>query len=564
MESAIGSIDPNLDLHRPFVDAIKLRCACGKDMDRVEYVIDCWYDSGAATFAQHHYPFENKELFEKSLPYDFICEATDQTRGWFYTLLVLSTLLFGKPAYKSCVVGGLLLDDKGEKMSKSKNNIVDPWQLFNSVGADAVRLQMCVTAPWNVKRFGQDSINESVMPMLRTLWNCYSFSVRYMILDKYDPSDRDILEADLSIEDQWIISSADNMIEHVRDGMAKNEYHHVLAKLSCFIIEDLSRWYIKIIRDRLWLQDHDGKMNPSKKAAYVTLTTVLERVCVAMAPIAPFISEEIYQNLFMDSQPKSIHQVGWPILSSKVDEKLLANMNLARALFEAGSRCRQEANIKLRYPLRKVRITGDQRVKETVASLRFVILKQLNCKEAEFVDVLPDVSFVAKPNFAKIGPKYGKEANKVAAAIKANPQDAKKIIDESKPALIGGFEVTPEMIAEVKLTVPEKYTASAFSNMSSNGLVLIETARDQSLMNEALARELIRSIQEQRKRNNLAELQRIRIEVSQDKDVDTMLEEFTGTILHETRADSITVKVGLEAKDSLKTEGKDIKYAILF
>ncbi len=561
-ENAVSEVPEDLDLHRPYVDKVKLKCRCGREMERVEYVIDCWYDSGSATFAQFHYPFENKELFEKTFPHDFISEAMDQTRGWFYTLLVLSTVLFKKPAYKSCVVGGLLLDDKGEKMSKSNQNIIDPWKLFDTVGADAVRLQMCSTAPWNAKRFGVDSLNESVIPMLRTLWNCYSFTVRYMLLDGFDPRDREIDEKDLEAEDQWILSAADSMTESVKRSLAANEYHHTVSALYDFIVEDFSRWYIKLIRDRMWLEDRGGSINPSKKAAYVTLSTVFERLCTALAPLAPFISEEIYLNLLREDAA-SIHHVPWP-MPGKVDEELLANMNVVRRIFEAGSRCRQEAGIKLRHPIEKVTVSGGDRVRSAVESLGDVVVKQLNCKRVEFVDKLPDVRYEASPDYSVIGPVHGKNANRVAELIRSNPLNSKFIKETGKSSKLENFEVTPEMISDIRLLVSEKHAAADFSEGPAHGVVLIETERNQSLLNEALARDLIRHIQELRKENGLGELQRIKVEVSSNPKVEAMLKEFKDTVLNEVRADSIRLVEGLEDGKSFQYDDETVCCTIRF
>ena len=562
IENAKGKVREDLDLHRPYVDGVKLKCKCGGEMTRVEYVIDCWYDSGAATYAQFHYPFENKELFESSFPYDFISEAVDQTRGWFYTLLVLATALFNKPAYMSCVVGGLLLDDKGEKMSKSNNNVIDPWQLFNTVGADAVRLQMCATAPWNAKRFGVDSMSESVIPMLKTLWNCYSFTVRYMLLDRFDPREHTLDEKDLALEDQWILSAADAMVESAKETLKRNEYHHTVAAVTEFIVEDLSRWYIKLIRDRLWLEDKEGSINPSKKAAYITLATVFGRVCAAMAPLAPFITEEIHLNL-LKKEFKSVHQTPWPMVG-KIDRELISDMKTVRSIFEAGSKCRQDADIKLRHPIAKVTVSGDRGVYEAVKRMNAVIAKQLNCKSVEFTVKLPDVKREAVPDYSVIGPKYAANSGKVAEAIKSKPEEARKIKVSGKPGKISGFDVTPEMIANMKLTVPKKYAAAEFSTGLHHGVVLIETKRDKSLMNEALARDLIRHIQELRKKNNLEELQRIKVEVSESREVEDMLKEFKNTILNEVRADAIQPKKGLKTPETLKYDGKDVYYRIIF
>ncbi|MBD3387550.1 MAG: isoleucine--tRNA ligase [Candidatus Altiarchaeales archaeon] len=562
LENSVGEVKEDIELHRPYVDAVKFKCNCGKEMERVEYVIDCWYDSGAATFAQFHYPFENKELFENSFPYSFICEATDQTRGWFYTLLVLATVLFDKPAYLNCVVAGLLLDDNGEKMSKSNDNIIDPWELFNSVGADAVRLQMCSSAPWNARRFGLESMNENVVPMLRTLWNCYSFTVRYLTLDGFDPREADLEEAELTIEDQWILSAADSMVDSVRRSLESNDYHHTLSKISDFIVEDFSRWYIKLVRDRLWLEGTDGGMNPLKKSAYISLMVVFDRICIALAPLAPFMSEAIYVNLVKRDVP-SVHLVSWPF-PGKVDEELISQMRVVRRLFEAGSRCRQEAKIKLRYPIAKVRVSGDSDVKAAVERLQPVILKQLNCKAVEYVDSLPDVRYAATPDFSVIGPKHGKDANRVSEAIKSNPAEAKSIRESGNPGKIGDFEVTPGMISDIKLSVPEKYAAAQFSEGSSHGVVLIETERSETLLKEALARDLIRNVQELRKKNNLEELQRINVEVSKSEKVEAMLSEFKDMILEEVRAEGLNTVENLETPENFKYEGETVFFKISY
>ncbi len=557
---AVGRVPKNLDLHRPHVDKIKLKCECGGCMERVEYVIDCWYDSGAATFAQHHYPFENKALFGKSFPYDFICEATDQTRGWFYTLLAISALVFRKPAYKSCVVGGLLLDDNGEKMSKSNKNIIDPWQLFNTVGADAVRLQMCSTAPWNARRFGTGSLNESVVPALRTLWNCYSFTVRYMLLDGYDPARGKARTKGLEAEDRWVIAAADGMVDAVRESLLANEYHHAYAAISRFIVEDLSRWYIKLVRDRLWLEDKDGGMDPSKRAAYATLSRVFERVCVAMAPLAPFIAEEMHLNL--SGGRGSVHLLRWPA-KARIDRGLIADMEVARAVFEAGSKCRQDAKIKLRYPVTKITVTGDAKVRKAVARLGCVMAKQLNAKAVEYMPTLPGVTYMAVPNYPVLGKRYGKDTGNVGEAIKACPDAAKAVVDSGEAAAIGGFEVTPEMVSEVKLIVPDRNAATAFTVSGTAGIVMVDTRRDESLMREALARELIRNVQELRKKADLPELKRIRVEATRNKELEEMLGQFRGTVLRETRADDIKLVDGLKTADSLEFDGNAVSYRIL-
>ncbi|MDD5111430.1 MAG: isoleucine--tRNA ligase [Candidatus Altiarchaeota archaeon] len=553
----------DVDLHRPYIDSVRLKCQCGGTMQRVPYVIDCWYDSGAATFAQFHYPFENQKLFRESHPYDFISEATDQTRGWFYTLLVISTILFDAPAYKNCVVGGLLLDDNGEKMSKSKNNIVDPWELFNTVGVDAVRLQMCSSAPWNARRFGTESLNESVVPLLRTLWNCYSFSVRYMLLDNFDPRDHALDEKTLQTEDSWIISKANTLVQDVSAAIDANEYHLAVERINNFTVEDLSRWYIKIIRDRLWLED--GKsMNPSKKAAYLTLHRVFEKLGIALAPIAPYTAEELYQNLAKKpGMPESIHLQEWPT-PERQDKKLEERMDVARKIFEAGSSCRQAADIKLRHPIQKATIAGDRTVEETVKALQDILAKQLNAREVEFIEELPGITYIASPNYAVLGPAYGKKAPLAAEAIRSNGKAVKKAVELSENITLNNFEITPAMVGEIRINVPAKYAAAEFSAGKSMGVVYIEKERSQSLLNEALARDVIRNVQELRKKHNLAELQKVKVLISSSPAVERMLAEYKDAILKEVRASEIMTAAGMKAGISFEFQNEAVQVEISF
>ncbi|MFH1789438.1 MAG: isoleucine--tRNA ligase [Candidatus Altiarchaeota archaeon] len=558
-EKAADKVSDDFDLHRPYVDEVKLACKCGKKMSRVEYVIDCWYDSGAATFAQHHYPFENKELFEESFPYDFICEATDQTRGWFYTLLAISTLLFDKSAYKNCVVGGLLLDDAGEKMSKSHNNILDPWELFETVGADAVRLQMCSQAPWNARRFGKDSLNEGVLPLLRTLWNTYEFTTRYMSLDGFDARGGKERDASFKVEDEWILSETDTLIADVTRELEANNYHIAYAQLNEFIVEKLSRWYIKLIRDRLWLEDEDGKINPSKSAAYITLTEVFTRLVALMAPVTPFIAEEIHMNLVGG---KSVHLAKWPE-PGKTKPELEEAMEIARKIFEAGSFMRQKAGIKLRHPIASVTIVGDDKVKKACEKLSGIIGKQLNAKKVEYVTEVAGTTYAYAPNFKVLGPKYGKDAAKAADAIRNAGAKLKQALDAGRKTKLGKFEVSPDMVAEVKILVPEKYAAGEFTHKDSSGVVYINTERDATLMNEALARDVIRNIQELRKKENLAELDRIKVKITESPKVKAMLGEFEDEVLKEVRGDEITPEKEVSGA-SFSFEGEEIKVSISF
>ena len=539
-EKAVSEVPKDLDLHRPYVDELKLKCStCSGDMKRVDYVIDCWYDSGAASFAQHHYPFENKEAFQESFPYDFICEATDQTRGWFYTLLAISTTVFSELAYKNCVVGGLLLDDNGEKMSKSQNNILDPWELFDSVGADAVRLQMCSQAPWNARRFGIESIGESVIPYLRTLWNCYEFTTRYMSLDEYDPKGKKPEKQNLQIEDKWILSETNTLTENMTQQLELNNYHNVYSQLTDFVVEKLSRWYIKLVRDRLWLEDISGKINPSKEAAYLTLTQVFTTLTKLTAPITPFLAEEIHKNL--SESNASVHTENWPS-PTESDKKLEESMNIARKIFEAGTHLRQKAKIKLRHPIASVTVIGDEKVEEACSRLSEVLAKQLNAKKVEYKTEVESTEYSFTPNYKVLGPKHGKEAGNVGDAIRAGGIQLKKAMDAGETIKLQGYDITPDMISETKINVPEKYEAGDFTTNTSSGVVYINTERSEQLLSEALARDMIRNIQELRKKKDLEELDRIKIVVSDTPKIKAMLATFKKEILKEVRADEITLE----------------------
>ncbi|VVB52576.1 Isoleucine--tRNA ligase [uncultured archaeon] len=557
-EKSVKPLHKDLDLHRPYIDEVKLKCECGGTKGRLDYVIDCWYDSGAAPFAQFHYPFENKEKFNSHFPYDFISEATDQTRGWFYTLLAESTVLFNKPAYKSCVVGGLLLDDKGEKMSKSNQNILDPWELFNNVGADAVRLQMVSQAPWNARRFGKESLNESVLPFLRTLWNCYEFTTRYMVLDKQEKRPANINYANLKPEDKWLISTTETLVQNVTQALDHNDYHIAYGHINNYVIEDLSRWYIKLIRDRLWLEDEADKLNPSKQAAYETLRHSFHRLTVLLAPFAPFLSEHLYQNLIAGKE--SVHLETWP-QPQESDVELEANMAVARAIFESSAHLRQKAQIKLRHPVASVTVAGGERVQKAVKELSGILEEQLNSKKVEYHPEVEGTTYTAVPNFQVLGPKYGKKAPEIAKAITAGSRQIKKAFDEGKTLTLGELTVTPETVTEIRVNVPEKYAAENFTLPSGSGVVYLDTERTPELLTEALAREVIRHIQELRKKHGLAELDRITVKLSDTKSVEGMLRKYKSLILTETRADELAA-AEVKGESTLEFQGEEIHVAI--
>ncbi|MCX6695266.1 MAG: class I tRNA ligase family protein [Candidatus Altiarchaeota archaeon] len=383
-----------------------------------------------------------------------------------------------------------------------------------------------------------------------------------MLLDNFDPRESKIRNTELEIEDRWILSTTDSMVEDVTANLEKNEYHQALSILNKFIVDDFSRWYIKIIRDRLWLEDSSNEMNPSKHAAYMTLAKVFDKVSRILAPLAPFMSEEIHLNL-LQKDLSSIHMAEWP-RPERIDKKLEQEMDIVRKIFEAGSSCRQNAGIKLRYPIANVTVVGGDAVKSACTQLGEVIKKQLNTKELSYAEEAKDLSYSATPDFKVLGPKYGKDAVKAADLIRKNAVNLKNIKSSGKTITVGGFEITPDMVSEIKVQVPEKYSASEFTSNEASGIVYIDSKMDESLLREALAREIIRNVQELRKQNNLEELQRIRIQVMDCPEVRDMLSEFRILVMNEARADEIQMRPALESKTSFVFQEKKVTFSISF
>jgi len=477
-----------IDLHKPYVDDIELKCPkCKGLMKRVPEVIDTWYDSGAAPFAQFHYPFENVKRFEKAFPYDFIAEAIDQTRGWFYTLHVLGVLLFNSIAYKNVVCAGLIADEKGEKMSKSKGNVIDPWDIFERYGVDAARLLMCASPPESLKRVGPHTIEELVMPFLNNLWNCMQFvsQLRVKKTGKKKP------------EDSWIISRAQSLILEVQKHLENHEYHHCYSAIQDFVMEDLSRWYIKLVRTR------------PEAVVKKTLLECLEIVSKLSAPFIPYFSDYIWLELF--KKKTSIHFEPWPKTNKrKINKKLEAEMKIIKKIVEASNAARAESHIKLKYPLPVLTVTGKKEVMSAARTLKDVLATMANVKKVKLGKV--KLVYTVKPNWPVAGKKYGPRIKQIAAELnKLDPTRLKQTLHKAKRVSIAGLFLVPEDFIFTE-HVPKELAGKEFPG----GKVFIDTKPSPSLKQEWLARELIRAVQHKRKTLGLQVKDRIVLFLPED------------------------------------------------
>lgn len=489
-----------LDLHRPYVDDIKLRCpSCSGEMERVSEVIDCWYDSGSMPFAQWHYPFENKELFEESFPADYICEAIDQTRGWFYTLLAISTMAFGQAPYKNVLVTELGLDDKGQKMSKSKGNVFDPWKAFATVGADGLRWFIySVNPPWYTKRFSMDAMQETQRRVMGTLWNVYSFFALYANIDGFNPTGHVVPVAERPLIDRWMISRLNVKIREVR--AALDVFNSMTATRAIDeLIDELSNWYVRRNRRRFW----KGEMDQDKVSAYLTLYEMLVALSRLMAPFAPFISEELHQNLVRSLSPDaqlSVHMESYPAADeSAIDLELNKEMDLARDIVYLGRAVRNKANVKVRQPVGQLYFVSPA-VKNLRRELLDLVADELNVKEVSAAaDATRFVTYSAKPNFKVLGPRFGKEVQSIAKAMAILPETylAERLPFELPLEVELNGEMVSLNISELDVRVQER---EGFSAESTAGLtVVMDLTLTPELLQEGLVREMVSKLQAMRK-----------------------------------------------------------------
>ena len=533
----------DIELHRPFIDEVTIKCEkCGGEMKRVPEVIDCWYDSGAMPFAQHHYPFENKEVFEQQFPAEFISEAVDQTRGWFYSLLAISTLLFDKSPYKNVIVLGLVQDENGQKMSKSKGNAVDPFDALSTYGADAIRWYFYTnSAPWLPNRFHGKAVVEGQRKFMGTLWNTYAFYILYANIDEFNPTEHTLDYSKLSIMDKWLLSRLNTLIDTVDGYLGDYAIPEAARALQSFV-DDMSNWYVRRGRERFWAQG----LEQDKINAYMTLYTALETVIKLAAPMIPFMAEDIYRNLVCSvnpSAPESVHLCDYPVSNPAfVDKELEASMDEVLNIVVLGRAARNSANIKNRQPLGKIFVTAPKALAD---EYREIIEDELNVKELEFVtDSSSYVSYSFKPQLKTLGPKYGKLLGAIREYLASlDGSAAKQELDEKGTLTFtaGGTEIS---LAPEDLLI-ETVQREGFQAESGGGVtVVLDTNLTPELIEEGFVRELISKIQTMRKDAGFEVMDTIKIYVSGNDKIAAIFEANKASIAHDVLATAITAAQG--------------------
>ena len=522
LKSMSDNCPEDIELHRPYIDAVTIKCPeCGGEMKRVPEVIDCWFDSGSMPFAQWHYPFENKEIFAERYPADFISEAVDQTRGWFYSLLAISTLLFDNASYKNVIVLGHVQDKDGKKMSKSKGNAVDPMDALRKHGADAIRWYFYEnSAPWLPNRFHDDAVQEGQRKFMGTLWNTYAFYVLYANIDNFDATKYELEYDKLSVMDKWLLSRLNTLIKAVDNNLANYKVTETAKVLQDFV-DELSNWYVRRSRERFWGKD----MNQDKINAYMTLYTALTTVVKLAAPMVPFITESIYRNLVCsvdDKAPISVHLCDFPVANEAfIDTELEAEMELVLEIVVLGRAARNASNIKNRQPIGNMYVKADRQLDDF---FKEIVASELNLKAVSFKDDMEEyLSYSFKPQFKVLGPKVGKQIGEVKAALAGINGHAAKAELESTGKLkltlkSGEVELLPEDV-DITMSQTEGLATQRYGNVT----IALETTLSQELIEEGFVREIISKLQTMRKENGFQVVDHITVYAAgNDKLVDIM------------------------------------------
>ncbi len=542
-EKAIEEISDDFDLHKPYIDNVHLKCPkCGKPMNRIPDVLDCWFDSGSMPFAQYHYPFENKEFWKTQFPADFICEGIDQTRGWFYTLLVISTFITGKAPFKNVLVNDLLLDAEGKKMSKSRGNIVEPFTTIEEYGADTVRFYLPYVSPvWTPLKFDIEGLKEVYSKFFNPLKNTYSFFTMYANIDGVSIEDCKekfkVDYKDLEEIDKWILSKYNKLVLNVTDSFEEYDLNKVVRFLASFVSEDLSNWYIRRNRDRFW----GSKLDNSKKSVYQTTYEVLLGLSKLIAPIVPYLSEEMYRGL---TDGESVHLEDYPKVDKKmINDKIEEKMDLVRNLISLGRNAREEVKIKVRQPISQAILDGKS--KKILGEAVELIKEELNVKEVLFEDDLSVyMTFEVKPNFKVCGKLFGSSIKEFQTKLMSLTDDEIKSLRNGNSIVMDiddkNISITPEMV-DVRINAKEGFDAAYMGN----DFIILNTNLTEDLIHEGIVRELISKVQQLRKTRDYNVVDRITLYYDSNEEVDKCISEYKDYIMKETLSNDIVKESGL-------------------
>ena len=538
LKSMSENCPEHIELHRPFIDAVTIKCPeCGGQMKRVPEVIDCWFDSGSMPFAQHHYPFENKEVFEQQFPADFISEAVDQTRGWFYSLLAVSTLIFNKAPYKNVIVLGHVQDENGQKMSKSRGNAVDPMDALREYGADAIRWYFYInSAPWLPNRFYGKAVQEGQRKFMGTLWNTYAFYVLYAEIDQFDPTKHKLEYDQLTVMDKWLMSKLNSLIKEVDEDLANYKVTEAARALQVFT-DEMSNWYVRRCRDRFWAKG----MEQDKVSAYMTLYTALVTLSKLAAPMIPFMTEQIYQNLVRNvdkSAPESIHLCDYPQVNEQlIDKKLEVDMDEVLDIVVLGRAARNEANIKNRQPIADMYVKSDNVLDKFYTD---IIKDELNVKQVSFRDDVEDfVNYTFKPQLKTVGPKYGKQLGKIKEALAHldGPAAMKKL--KSDGALEFDFDGEKISLTMDDLLIETAKSENFVSQEDNQVTVVLDIRLTPELIEEGFVREVISKVQTMRKEAGFEVTDHIILSQSDNDKLAEIIKANVDQVKSETLADDI-------------------------
>lgn len=551
VEKVVEPIDETVELHRPYVDHLHIQCQhCGKEMSRVPDVIDCWFDSGSMPFSQYHYPFENKELFKEQFPADFICEGVDQTRGWFYSLLVISSFVMKQSPYKNVLVHDLLLDKFGKKMSKSKGNIVRPFDIMKQYGADTIRFYFPYASPvWTPLKFDEEGLKEVYSKFFNTLKNTYSFFALYANTDEVDPRKFQVDVKERAFIDQWLLSKYERLVQDVTTNYDAFDLTKVVRSLTTFVNEDLSNWYIRRNRRRFW----GSELNLDKKAVYLTTYEVLVGLMKLIAPIVPYVSEEIYQNLTGES---SVHLADFPVCNQDlIHPEIEEKMDLVRDLIRLGRNAREEAKIKVRQPISEVILDGKN--ESTIGELSSLIEEELNVKKVVYQSQLSEfMNFIVLPNYKVAGPIFGPEIKKFAQSLTELSTDQILSLqnEENIDLTVEGvsYSISSDMVV-IRITAKEGFNVQ----MEQNQFIILDTDLTVELIEEGIARELVSKVQNMRKSKGFEVADRIQLFYQADQDVTEAINHYESFIMEETLSVALLCTNDLE--ETIDLNGHEVK-----